>query len=121
MNTTTVSVACRQHLLDAHRLDLLHEVLAEDPIAIPQQVPRCAVPGEGFTHLLRRPFRRGMCGEQLLERITALNSDPRFLARVQKPSVFGSYVGDADRIGDLDVALQLVRREPDFDKHTEAQ
>ena len=39
----------RQYLFDAHRLDLLDELLAKDPIAIAQQVPRCAVPWEGFT------------------------------------------------------------------------
>ena len=38
----------RQHLFDAHRLHLLDEVLAEDPIAIPQQIARRGVPREGF-------------------------------------------------------------------------
>jgi hypothetical protein len=50
----------------------------------------------------------------------ALNSDGRFLARVHKAVAFGSYIGNADRIGDLDVAIDLVRREPDFRKHAEA-
>src|SRR5215467_16220561 len=53
----------RQHLLDAHRLDLLHELLAKDPIAIAQQVPWRGVPRKGFSHLLRRPLRRGMYGD----------------------------------------------------------
>jgi len=55
---------CRQHLFDAHRLHLPNEVLAEDPIAIPQQVPWRGIPGEGFAHLLRRPLCRGMCGDR---------------------------------------------------------
>src|SRR5215471_14620498 len=53
----------RQHLFDAHRPHLLHELLAKDPIAIAQQVARRGVPRKGFSHLLRRPFRRGMCGD----------------------------------------------------------
>src|SRR6516162_11707666 len=43
----------RQHLLDAHRLDLLHELLAKDPIAIAQQVAWRGGPRESFPHLLR--------------------------------------------------------------------
>ncbi len=70
-----------------------------------------------------KPLRRETADRllsELLERIKALNSDARFLARVLKAVAFGSYIGEGDRIGDLDVALQLVRREPDFEKHTEA-
>ncbi len=58
--------------------------------------------------------------EDLLKRIEALNKDGRFLAWVEKAVVFGSYLGDTDRLGDVDVAVQLLRREPDFDKHMEA-
>lgn len=71
----------------------------------------------------RKPLRRETAERllsELLDRITALNSDPRFLARVQKAVVFGSYNGETERIGDLDVAVQLVRREADFDRHTGA-
>jgi hypothetical protein len=70
-----------------------------------------------------KPLRRETADRllsELLDRITALNSDRRFLARVRKAVAFGSYIGNADRIGDLDIAIQLVRREPDFQKHTEA-
>jgi len=57
---------------------------------------------------------------ELLQRIELLNSDNRFLARVAKAVVFGSYLGKDDRIGDVDVAVQVVPREPDFEKHTKA-
>jgi hypothetical protein len=56
----------------------------------------------------------------LLDRIEILNGDDRFLGRVQKAVVFGSYIGNAEHIGDIDVAVEIVRREPDFDKHTQA-
>jgi hypothetical protein len=68
---------------------------------------------------LRRETAERLLSE-LLERITALNGNARFLARVQKAVAFASYIGETDRIGDLDVAVQLVRREPDFEKYTEA-
>jgi len=70
-----------------------------------------------------KPLRRETADRllsELLDRIKALNSDGRFLARVHKAVAFGSYIGNADRIGDLDVAIDLVRREPDFRKHAEA-
>ena len=70
-----------------------------------------------------KPLRRETADRLLsglLERIATLNADERFLARVQKAVAFGSYIGSADRIGDLDVAVELVRREPNFQKHTEA-
>ena len=62
----------RQHLLDAHRLDLLLELLPKDPIAIAQQIPRRGVPRKGFSHLLRRPLRRGMCGDCKVQDAPAL-------------------------------------------------
>ena len=37
--------------------------MTEDPIAIAQQVPWHGVPRKGFSHLLRRPLRGGMCGD----------------------------------------------------------
>jgi hypothetical protein len=70
-----------------------------------------------------KPIRRTTADRllsDLLERIEKLNGDGRFLGRVRKAVVFGSYIGDADQIGDIDVAVEIVRREPDFEKHTQA-
>jgi len=53
-------------------LHLPDEVMAEDPIAIAQQVPRHGVPRKGFSHLLHRPFRRGMCGDCKVQDAPAL-------------------------------------------------
>ena len=47
-----------EHLLDTHHFHLLHKILSEDLVAIPQQVPRCAVRGKCFSKLLHDPFRR---------------------------------------------------------------
>lgn len=67
-----------------------------------------------------KPIRRATADRllsDLLERITELNKDDHFLGRVRKVIVFGSYIGDADPIGDIDVAVEIVRRDPDFEKH----
>jgi hypothetical protein len=67
--------------------------------------------------LLRQTAERLL--DELLERIRTLNDDPRFLARVEKAIVFGSYLSSADRLGDVDVAIHLVPRESDGEKHRE--
>jgi hypothetical protein len=77
----------------------------------------------GYAVQLRQsPFRttadRLLSG--LLQRIEQLNSDNRFLARVRKAVIFGSYLGGNDRISDLDVAVEISPREPNFEKHMEA-
>ncbi len=54
----------REHLLDALRFHLIHELLAEDLVAITEKVARRTVPRERFPHLLRRPLcgcTRGDC------------------------------------------------------------
>ena len=56
----------------------------------------------------------------MLERIELLNGDPHFLARVEKAVVFGSYLSRVDRLGDVDVAIRLIPREPDHEKHSKA-
>src|SRR5437660_8406474 len=48
---------CRQNFRDAHVSHLLSEVVAEDSIAVPQQVPRELVKGKGLPQLLCRPLR----------------------------------------------------------------
>jgi predicted nucleotidyltransferase len=57
----------------------------------------------------------------LLERIELLNGDPHFLARVEKAVVFGSYLSRVDRLGDVDVAIRLIPREPDHEKHRQGK
>jgi hypothetical protein len=54
---------------------------------------------------------------ELLHRIKLLNANEYFLARVRRAVVFGSYLGEASRIGDVDVAIECIRREEDYDKH----
>jgi len=69
-----------------------------------------------------KPIRRETADHllsELVERIATLNRNGHFLATVRRAVVFGSYLGHADRIGDVDVAIEIVRREPNFDQHVE--
>lgn len=49
-----------KHFLAAHIADLLHKVVAENPIPIPQEITRCRVPGKRTAELLSGPFHRWM-------------------------------------------------------------
>ena len=57
---------------------------------------------------------------KLLERIEILNADDRFLARVSRAIVFGSYLQSTERLGDVDVAIELVPRCGDLHRLTAA-
>jgi len=57
--------------------------------------------------------------DEFLQRIAALNEDSRFLARVERAIVFGSYLSGGDQLGDVDVAVHLVPRSADPKKHRE--
>src|SRR5216683_1027461 len=50
----------RKDFLDAHIPDLLHEIDAEDPIPVPQEITRCRVPWKRIAELLSGPFCRRM-------------------------------------------------------------
>src|SRR5580658_7211808 len=53
---------------------------------------------------------------QLLERVNQVNSDERFLAKVTKVVVLGSYLrSGVDRLSDLDVAVELQPKEANWD------
>src|SRR3954468_23549924 len=49
-----------QYLLDAHRSDLIHELIAEDTVTIAQQIVRRSFPRERFPKLVSRPLSRRM-------------------------------------------------------------
>ena len=52
----------RKDFLNAHILDLLREFIAEDPIAIPQQITRRGIPRKCVAELLGSPLRGGVGG-----------------------------------------------------------
>jgi predicted nucleotidyltransferase len=63
-----------------------------------------------------RPLLRATAEKQLaefLKRVEEVRDNPWFLYRVAKAYVFGSYLSDADTLGDIDIAVELVPKEKD--------
>ena len=56
---------------------------------------------------------------EFLDRVRQVNCNSRFLYRVRKIVVFGSFLSDAPFIGDLDLAVDLCPKETDSRKHSE--
>ncbi len=50
---------------------------------------------------------------QFMERVEKVNTDPYFLYKVKKVILFGSYLTDAPKISDIDLAVELVPKEND--------
>ena len=48
---------------------------------------------------------------EFMDRVMHVNSDPSFLVKVKKVLVFGSYLTDALRINDIDVAVEFTWKE----------
>jgi predicted nucleotidyltransferase len=58
---------------------------------------------------LSRVKADGLVG-QLLARVRAVNADPNYAFKIDSVVLFGSYVSNRDRIGDVDVAIALRPR-----------
>jgi len=56
---------------------------------------------------------------EFMERVHRVNEDSRFLFRVRKVVLFGSFLTQSPTIGDLDIAIDLVQKEPDARKHSQ--
>ena len=63
---------CRQDFVDAHVSHLFPEVIAEDRIAVAQQVARELGKGKGLTQLLSCPFRCRVGGDIEVQDATAV-------------------------------------------------
>lgn len=54
---------------------------------------------------------------QVIERAASYNANPSYLLTVKEITVFGSYLDpETDRLGDLDLAVTVVRRETDGER-----
>jgi hypothetical protein len=72
--------------------------------------------------LFSKPVSRKLAEKSLsefLDRVQQVNSNSWFLYRVRKVVVFGSFLGDAPIVGDLDLAVDLCKKEKDGPKHRE--
>jgi DNA-binding MarR family transcriptional regulator len=56
---------------------------------------------------------------EFMDRVQAVNGDGRFLFRVRKVVLFGSFLAGSPTIGDLDLAIELVPKEADARRHSE--
>jgi predicted nucleotidyltransferase len=58
---------------------------------------------------------------EFLERVALVNDDPYFLARVVRVALYGSMLRpEVERLIDVDLAVQLVAKETDFERLREA-
>ena len=54
---------------------------------------------------------------EFLERVTEVNQNPYFLAKVTRVVLFGSMLKpEVERLSDVDVAVELTRKEPGFER-----
>jgi predicted nucleotidyltransferase len=56
---------------------------------------------------------------EFMDRVREVNEGNQFLYRVRKVVLFGSFLTESYALGDLDIAIDLVPKEPDSRKHSE--
>src|SRR6266481_821354 len=93
-----------QHFLDTHVSHLSPEGIAEDSIAVAQQVARELVKGKGFSQLLSRPLRSGMGGHIEVQNATPVMG--QYQEHVKNLETDGGHSKEVDRDQLLDVILQ---------------
>jgi hypothetical protein len=98
----------RQDFADAHALHLFSEVIAEDSIAVAQQVVRELVKGKSLPQLLSRPLR-GRAGShvEVQNATPVMGQDQKHVKNLETDSGHREEV-DGDQL--LGVILQKVRR-----------
>ena len=55
--------------------------------------------------------------KEFVERSHKVREDPYFLYKVKRAIVFGSYLTNKDKINDIDIAIELIPKDNDSDKH----
>jgi hypothetical protein len=94
-------------------------LLVEDTDARPGQEQWfvCTTKGSAFAQAsAAKPLRRPTVEQkltELVERMTHLNASPDFLVGIEEAYVYGSYLSNMDRLGDLDISLKFYRKEED--------
>jgi predicted nucleotidyltransferase len=56
---------------------------------------------------------------EFMDRVREVNEASRFLFRVRKVVLFGSFLTESAALGDLDIAIDLVQKEQENRKHSE--
>jgi predicted nucleotidyltransferase len=66
-----------------------------------------------------KPIRRTTADKKVkefIERVYEVNENEYYLYKVKKVVLFGSYLSDAERLGDIDLAVEIFPKETDTDK-----
>jgi predicted nucleotidyltransferase len=112
--------------IDEARSDQLCRALLADGYIEPSPMDgHYRLTGEGYrlAHATAaRPIRRKTADrilEEFLERVETVNRDPELLYGIREVWVFGSYLGEDDEVGDVDVAVTFVRRISDRSRFEE--
>ena len=83
------------------------------------------VRGRGFALAsLAPPLKRATAErkiQELLGRVRTVNSNPYYLFRVVRVLLFGSMLGEADRVGDVDLVVELESKIEDRDERTRVE
>lgn len=58
--------------------------------------------------------------QELIERMIQVNASEEFLYGIEEAFIYGSYLTDTERLGDLDISVTLYRKDEDPDRHMEA-
>ena len=72
----------------------------------------------------RRPIHRKTADRVLaefLQRVARVRDDERFLYKVERAAVFGSYLSDVARLGDVDVFYRLMAKDSDAERLRERE
>jgi predicted nucleotidyltransferase len=51
--------------------------------------------------------------QEFMERVRTVNADPYYIYKVAKVILFGSFLGDSETVGDVDIAIDLAPKEKD--------
>jgi predicted nucleotidyltransferase len=85
--------------------------LAEGPLSDSEAVYEITVKGNAFANAsAAKPIRRSTADialRQFMERVDRLNSSGEYVYRVVSAVLFGSMLSAAERLGDVDIAIEL--------------
>jgi hypothetical protein len=107
---------------DTARAELILKYLCDKGfIKFEKEYWRVTMLGNSFSQAMATPrIYRKTAEDQLqkfLERVNIVNSQEKYLCGVTAVVVFGSYLTDKDRLGDLDVAFSLVSKFEGEERH----
>ncbi len=68
----------------------------------------------------RKPIFRSTADRlisKFINRLKTVRDKDYYLFKVKKATIFGSYLSDTDRLSDIDIAIEIIPKEKNHDKH----